>query len=162
MAKTALVYRHAILSKQSYMLALWDQMLVFLQHYGWWLALSSLIIFAISIASIPFIVARIPIDYFTPEGHQRQRERHQHHHPITRLIKQCIKNTLGAMLFIAGVIMLFTPGQGILSILFGLMIMNYPGKYRLECYIIRKPLIFNAINAMRQKQHKPPLHAPDQ
>jgi len=57
--------------------------------------------------------------------------------------------------------MLFTPGQGLLSILFGLMIMNYPGKYRLECWIIRKPLIFSTVNAMREKQDQPPFLEPE-
>jgi len=138
------------------MIEIWDQILTFLTDYGWWVAILSLIIFVISIASIPFIVARIPVDYFTPHGHRQQQR-----HFIFQLFITCLKNLLGAVLLLAGIIMLFTPGQGILSILFGLMIMNYPGKYRLECYIIRKPLIFNAINAMRKKQNQPALLPPD-
>ncbi|MBL4775152.1 MAG: hypothetical protein JKY87_03755, partial [Mariprofundus sp.] len=120
------------------MIELWDHMLMFLNTYAWWLAIGSLAMFVISIAAMPYIVARIPVDYFTPHGHARQQQRHF----IIHLLITCLKNLLGAMLLIAGIIMLFTPGQGILSMLFGLMIMNYPGKYRLECAIIRKPLIF--------------------
>jgi hypothetical protein len=57
--------------------------------------------------------------------------------------------------------MLFTPGQGLLSILFGLMIMNYPGKYKLECWIIRKPVVSRTLNYMRAKQGKAPLLEPE-
>ena len=141
------------------MVELWHHLLMFLDDYAWWVAIGSLAMFVISIAAMPYIVARIPVDYFTPHGHARQMQ-HQHH-AIVHLFIICLKNLLGAVLLIAGIIMLFTPGQGILSILFGLMIMNYPGKYRLECAIIRKPLIFKAVNAMRAKQHQPALLAPD-
>jgi len=138
------------------MLEWWDQGLIFLDAYAWWIALASLLMFVVSIAAIPLIVARIPVDYFIRQGHTRQHQRHF----ILHVIITCLKNLLGAVLLMAGVIMLFTPGQGILSILFGLMIMNYPGKYRLECAIIRKPLIFKAVNAMREKQNQPPLLSP--
>jgi len=143
------------------MIELWDQTLIFLHDYGLWLAIGSFIMFIISIASMPFILARIPVDYFTITGHQRLRQQQKQQHPILQLMMACIKNLLGAMLISMGIVMLFTPGQGLLSILFGLMIMNYPGKFRLECSIIRRPLIFNAINHMRQKQNHPPLLAPE-
>jgi len=141
------------------MIELWDQILVFLNDYGFWLAIGSIAMFILSIAAIPLIVARIPVDYFTVLGHERQRQRRRH--PLLHLLIMCIKNMLGSLLLIVGLIMLFTPGQGLLSILFGLMIMNYPGKYRLECSIIRKPLIFNTVNAMREKQNYPPLLPPE-
>jgi len=143
------------------MIELWDQTIVFFHDYGWWVAIGSFIMFVVSIASIPLILARIPVDYFTIAGHQRLRQQHKQRHPLLRLFLTCIKNTLGALLLTVGIIMLFTPGQGLLSMLFGLMIMNYPGKYRLECSIIRKPIIFDAINAMRAKQDHPALLHPD-
>ena len=143
------------------MIELWDQIIIFFHAYGWWIAIASIIMFIVSIASMPLILARIPVDYFTLLGHQRLRQEHQQRHPVLRLLLACIKNTLGALLLTAGIIMLFTPGQGLLSILFGLMIMNYPGKYRLECAIIRKPLVFNTINTMRKKQNYPALLHPD-
>jgi len=48
------------------------------------------------------------------------------------LIVGAFKNLLGVLLFMLGLIMLVTPGQGILTLLFGLMLMNFPGKYRVE------------------------------
>jgi len=131
----------------------------FFEVWGWWIAIGSVAMFVISLAAMPFIVARIPVDYFTHHGRHRMSQ--SLHHPIIELLLVVLKNLPGAVLLIAGVIMLFTPGQGLLSILFGLMIMNYPGKYRLECWIIRKPLIFSAVNGMREKQGEPPLQEPE-
>ncbi|MDQ6969624.1 MAG: PGPGW domain-containing protein [Mariprofundus sp.] len=141
------------------MIELWQQILSFLNDYGLWLAIGSLIFFVISLASVPLIVARIPVDYFTLAGHQRQHQRQ--HHPVLHTLIICAKNLFGFILLTAGIIMLFTPGQGILSILFALMIMNYPGKFKLECSIMRKPLIFNAVNRLRAKQHREALLPPE-
>lgn len=136
-----------------------DQLNVFFEAYGWWVAIGSVAMFVISLASIPFIVAQIPVDYFTHHG--RLRLSQSNHHPIIRLLLAGFKNLLGIILLVAGFIMLFTPGQGLLSILFGLMIMNYPGKYKLECRIIHKPAIFKVVNSMRAKQGKKPLLPPE-
>jgi len=130
----------------------------FFDVWGWWVAIGSIAMFVISLAAMPYIVARIPTDYFTHHG--RQRISRSSRHPAIELLLVILKNMLGAVLLAAGFIMLFTPGQGLLSILFGLMIMNYPGKYRLECWIIRKPLIFSTVNGMRAKQGQPPLLEP--
>jgi archaellum biogenesis protein FlaJ (TadC family) len=131
----------------------------FFETYGLWIAAGSVAMFVISIASMPSIVAQIPADYFTHHGRHRMSQ--SNHHPVIRLLLAGLKNILGAILLVAGFIMLFTPGQGVLAILFGLMIMNYPGKYRLECWIIGKPAIFNAVNTMRAKQNKEPLLPPE-
>ncbi|MDX8389536.1 MAG: PGPGW domain-containing protein [Mariprofundaceae bacterium] len=131
----------------------------YFHEYAAWVVAISLLSFVIGIIMIPILVARIPVDYFSQ--HKRHRMANSSHHPLFRLILACLKNILGAILLIAGFIMLFTPGQGLLSILFGLMIMNYPGKYRLECWIINRPLIFNTINTLRQKQGQPPLSPPE-
>jgi len=103
-------------------------------------------------------VVRIPVDYFS--HHKRHKISDETRHPVVALMLAGVKNLLGIFLILAGIIMLFTPGQGLLSILFGLMVMNYPGKYRLECWIMNRPLIINTINAMRKKKGYPPLQAP--
>ncbi|MDQ6955462.1 MAG: hypothetical protein Q9M20_08475, partial [Mariprofundaceae bacterium] len=61
------------------MIEMWHQVLSLFSTYGLWIATASLIMFIGSIASIPLLVVRIPVDYFTPEGHQRQYQRHQRH-----------------------------------------------------------------------------------
>ncbi|MDT8377234.1 MAG: PGPGW domain-containing protein [Mariprofundaceae bacterium] len=130
-----------------------------IRSYALGIGIGSALIFAISLASVPYIIAQIPVDYFTHHGRHRMSQ--SNHHPAIRLVLTGFKNMLGGVMLIAGFIMLFTPGQGLLTILFGLIVMNYPGKYRLECRIIRQPLIFNALNTMRRKQGKEPLLPPE-
>jgi len=131
----------------------------FFAEYAVWIFTISLLSFVIGLISMPMLVARIPVDYFS--HHKRHRMANSSRHPLPRLVMTSLKNLLGAILLLAGFIMLFTPGQGLLSILFGLMIMNYPGKYRLERWIINRPLIFSTVNSMREKQGQPPLSSPE-
>jgi hypothetical protein len=67
------------------------------------------------------------------------------------------KNIAGLLLVIAGIIMLVGPGQGILTILIGLMLMDIPGKRPLEARLIKRPAILAAVNNFRAKYDKPPL-----
>jgi len=130
----------------------------FFESYGLWIAASSVVFFIVSLAAIPFIVAGIPVDYFPYR--KRHRPKKSPAYPLVRLAIVSLKNLLGAFLVVAGLIMLFTPGQGLLSMLFGLMIMNYPGKFRLECWIIKRPLIMKTVNKLRDRHGQPPLLPP--
>lgn len=140
------------------MAELWSDLNVVLAAMGWWLVLISLLMFVGSLLTMRWFVARIPDDYFT--HHARHRISRNDHNILSLLALACLKNLIGALLLVVGFIMLFTPGQGSIAILFGLMLMNYPGKYRLERWIISRPLIFAAINSMRQKAGKLPLLKP--
>lgn len=117
----------------------------------------SLLSLVIGVLMAPVFVTRIPEDYFSHDHRLRADSRH----PLVRLLLSSIKNMLGAVLVVAGIFMLFLPGQGLLTLLVGLMIMNYPGKYRLECWLIRRPHVLSAINWLRKKYHHPPLLPPD-
>ena len=59
---------------------------------------------------------------------------------------------LGILLSLPGV-----PGQGILTILLGLIMLDIPGKRPLEARIIKRPAVLAAINGLRAKYNKPPL-----
>ena len=130
----------------------------FFHEYAVWVFTISLFSFVIGLILTPMLVARIPVDYFN--HHKRHRMVNSSRHPLIRIVITSLKNLLGVILLVAGFIMLFTPGQGLLSILFGLIIMNYPGKYALECWIIQRPLIFGVLNTLREKQGQLPLLPP--
>ncbi len=130
----------------------------YIHEYAAWIAIISLLSLIIGYISMRMFVVRIPVDYFS--HHKRHTISDETRHPVVILMLAGLKNLLGIFLILAGIIMLFTPGQGLLSILFGLMVMNYPGKYRLECWIINRPLIINTINRMRKKKGYPPLQPP--
>jgi hypothetical protein len=135
-----------------------DAIVSFFTTYGAWVAAGSLASLVVGILTLPFLVTRIPYDYFSHEHRHRLVPKGS---PLTRLFLAALKNAVGAVLVIAGVLMLVLPGQGLLTLAAGLMIMNYPGKYALECWLIRRPYVLPAINQLRNRYQVAALQAPD-
>ena len=118
------------------------------------LAWGSLALFITSLAIMPWLIARIPADYFCIPRHALVRINHQ---SLPMRLLAFIKNIFGCTLIILGIIMLLLPGQGVLTILVGLFLMDFPGKYELECKLVARPRILNSLNWIREKARKPPL-----
>jgi len=116
------------------------------------IATISALIFVASLIFTPFLVSKIPQDYFTnPKYHQLDIEHFGH------VIAVVARSILGFLLILLGLVMLFTPGQGILAIIVGLFLMEFPGKKRLEHKIIKNEITFKSLNWMREKFNKPPF-----
>ena len=119
------------------------------------LGISSILIFILSILGISWFIAQIPEDYFLST--KRKPSKWQEQKPILRLAVIFGKNIIGFSLIIGGLLMLVLPGQGLLTIVTGLLLVNYPGKYKLEKKLVAIPSIFRALNWIRVKANKPPL-----
>lgn len=119
-----------------------------------WLMLFS-VPFIASILFVPWAVVRIPDDYF--HHAKRHRVPWGEYHPVLRLLMLVAKNLLGLMLVLAGIAMLVLPGQGLLTMLIGLLFVDFPGKYRCERWLVTRKPVLQAINWLRHKHHKPPL-----
>ena len=119
------------------------------------LGASSILILIISILGISWFVAQIPEDYFLSS--KRKPSKWQEQKPILRLAVLFGKNIIGVSLIIGGLLMLVLPGQGLLTIVTGLLLINYPGKYKLEQKLVAIPSVFRALNWIRVKANKPPL-----
>ncbi len=120
-----------------------------------WFAVASLATFVVSAVALPWLLTRLPEDYFeepSPTAHPPW-PRHRGLYWAWRLLK----NLLGAVMLVAGFVMLFTPGQGILTIMAGLWLMDLPGKRRWERHLIGRPQVLASINWIRQKSGQPPL-----
>ena len=137
---------------------MFDAVSGFFFDYAGWIALGSIVSFIVGVLSIPFLVARIPADYFSHS--HRHRMSQSAGHPMVRLILAGIKNAIGALFVIAGVVMLVLPGQGLLTLFVGLIIMNYPGKFALERWLIQRPYVMPAVNRLRARHGHPPLEVP--
>lgn len=122
-----------------------------------WLGIISLTTFIVSLLALPWLVALIPEDYFL---HKKREPAVSTKNPGLRLGFLLAKNLLGTVLLIGGILMLFLPGQGLLTIAIAMLLLDYPGKYKLEQRLAAKPLIFNGINWLRAKARKPPLKKP--
>ena len=124
-----------------------------------WFAVSSVFMFVGTLIAIPVILMRLPADYFDV---RIPRPWMENHNPVLRLIGHVVKNVVGAIFLFAGFLMLFLPGQGVLTMLIGLSLIEFPGKRRVEAKIVGQSTVLSTINAMRAKFDKPPLIiAPD-
>jgi len=118
-----------------------------------WLGTISFLIFIFSLFSIKWLVALIPSDYFINKSSSKFRSKY----PIIWLLSIIIKNILGYTLIIGGILMLVLPGQGLFTIMIGLMLSNYPGKYLIEKRFIAIPRVLKTINWLRKRSGKSPL-----
>ena len=124
-----------------------------------WLTGFSVVLFLGSLLAIPWLVARIPADYFLPRSDGENEFRLKH--PIASLMWRFLKNLLGGVLLLAGVLMLILPGQGLLTILLGIMLIDFPGKRRLELLIIRRPAIYRVVSWIRRRSGRDELQFPE-
>lgn len=112
--------------------------------------------FTISLAIVSFIVVRIPPDYFHKD---RPRDLWSDRHPAVRFLGVFAKNVLGVVLVVLGILLSLpgVPGQGILTILLGIMLLDFPGKRTLEYKLVSRPQVLKTINKLRHRFGKPSL-----
>ncbi|MEM8563584.1 MAG: PGPGW domain-containing protein [Pseudomonadota bacterium] len=108
--------------------------------------------------AVPWVIARLPKDYFNRD--HRKVWRQGANEPWYALALTVIKNAVGALLVLLGLIMLVTPGQGILTLLVGLLLMNFPGKYQLERWLIKRPGVIKGLDWLRTRSGQPPFDPP--
>lgn len=124
---------------------------------GEWLALAgvSLVTLVLSTGLAGWILVRIPADYFKGENRR----------PIGKrpLWMKILKNAGGILLALLGLVLSVpgVPGQGLLMMLCGLMLLDLPGKYKLEKRILSLRPIRRAADRIRRWRGRPPLEFPE-
>jgi len=116
------------------------------------LALISLAMFLGSLVAVPWLIGRLPADYFLT--HWQRVDEQRSHHPLGRWLIPLLRNLLGAVLLLAGVAMLVLPGQGLLTMVIGLCVMDFPGKRKAVDWMVEKKAIQQGLNWIRRKQGK--------
>ena len=130
------------------------------QMFGWKGVIIGIVLFLItftgSLAVVSFIMVKIPPDYFKPDN---PRTIMPNRHQAVRSLAILARNVLGAFLVLLGIVMSLpgVPGQGLLTILLGVMLLDFPGKRALEYKLVSKPRVRDAINKLRRKFDKPDL-----
>ena len=121
-----------------------------------WLGAFSLFSFAVSLWLIPFLVVRMERDYFVSSRESLCGSR-------SRLVSWCLlagKNLLGLLLLLAGIVMLFIPGQGLLTIVVGLALLDFPGKRQLQLRMLQLGVVKCSLNWIRKRSGKEALLFP--
>ncbi len=111
---------------------------------------ASILLIVASAALVPALVRRLPVDYFVAAPPPRPRT-------ARALLGWAARNLLGASLVLLGVAMLVLPGQGILTIVAGLLWLDFPGRRALFQRIVRFSPVRRAIEALRRRSGTPPL-----
>lgn len=129
----------------------WEQILL-------WASLASLVALVIALIGVPWVVARLPADYFVQE--ERAVWREHNGQPVFAMVLGLVKNLFGFIFVLLGLVMLVTPGQGLLTLLVGLLLMNFPGKYDVERWVVLRPGVLRALNWLRRRAKEEPFITP--
>ena len=126
---------------------------------GWHLAALSVGL-AVSMATVSlfivgYILARLPADYFVNPDAQRPIDRH----PVLKVFVLLVRNAIGYFLIALGAVLSLpgVPGQGLLTILMGVMLIDFPGKHRFQRWLVTRRVILGAVNRLRARAGQPPF-----
>ena len=115
-----------------------------------------LLSFGFSFLVIGIVMVKIPSNYFSTHY---QQDFMPNSPWMVRWGAVIAKNLLGIFLVLLGVVLSLpgVPGQGLLTILLGIIMLDIPGKRPIEARIIKRPAIHAAIDKLRARFNKPPL-----
>jgi len=97
----------------------------------------------------------LPANYFARTLAERQEYRREH------WAWYLARNVLGVLILVAGVVMLFMPGQGLLAILVGVMLVDFPGRRTVVRKIIERRGVMSAANRLRARFGRPAFEHPE-
>ena len=121
-----------------------------------WIGMISAITFLVSLAVVPTLLARIPANYFNQSPNPTPKIS-VIHYPFVWILR----NLAGLVLILAGLAMLILPGQGLLTIVIGIFVADFPGKKSLERKLVANKKVFHAINLIRERKGVEALMYPE-
>lgn len=132
---------------------IWESLTLWQILFGVGMFLFSLLF---SFVSIGIVMVKIPANYFSSHYVQDFLPDKPW---LVRWSAVILKNVFGLFLILLGIVLSLpgVPGQGILTILLGLIMMDIPYKRPLEARIIKRPTVLAAVNKLRARYKKPPL-----
>ncbi len=110
---------------------------------------------AVSLLAAGVVLARLPADYFVNPHAQRPIDRH----PVLKWLFVMTRNVIGYALIALGVVLSLPgiPGQGLLTVLMGVMLIDFPGKYRFQRWLVTRRVVLGAVNRLRARAGQPPF-----
>ncbi|MBP9089257.1 MAG: hypothetical protein KBG15_24255 [Kofleriaceae bacterium] len=110
----------------------------------------------VSIGATMLALIYLPADYFCEAPAATTSNRH---HISLRVVINIVRNLAGAGLVLMGVVLSLPgiPGQGLLTILLGVMLMQIPGKRRLERRIVAIAVVRRATERIRRRFGRAPF-----
>jgi hypothetical protein len=116
------------------------------------LALTSIALVVGSAFGALWAVKRLPEDYLV-------RDEPLPSQTAGARFRRIAKNVVGFGLLIVGLLLLVLPGQGVLTLIAAVSLLDFPGKRALERRMMSRPRVLHAINRFREKVGRPPLRS---
>jgi hypothetical protein len=121
----------------------------------WWLGALSITMFIGTLIAVPWLVTRIPDDYYLQDG--RKKPPMFYDRKVLRIIYLIVKNAIGYIFIGAGIVMLVLPGQGVLTMLVGTILINFPGKQGFVRWLVSRHSVLRSVNWLRRRAGRRPL-----
>lgn len=119
------------------------------------IAIFSVVAFLLGVIVTPLVLVRLPRDYFV------RRESTPPPKPsVRRVVTLVLRNLLGSVLILLGVALLVLPGQGLITLLVGLLVLDFRGKRKWERKLVAWPGVLRVINGLRSRAGRAPLEIP--
>jgi len=115
--------------------------------------IASFVLLGATLFVTPWFLARLPPDYFTAKPAHAP-------HSLRRTIIAVVRTILGTLLIFLSFAVMFTPGPGLVLLVFGLALCDFPGKHDLLVKLVSRPSVLAALNWIRGKSKKPPFVVP--
>ena len=121
-----------------------------------WAGIVSVFLFFLSLFLLRYVILRLPEDYFITASSISK----SHPKSPQKIIVRVAKNAVGVLLTICGIILLFTPGQGMITILIGLCLIDLAIVNQFKKKIINNSQVQKALNWIRTKKSVKPFNFP--
>jgi hypothetical protein len=107
---------------------------------------------AASLAVVLRVILVLPEDHF-----ERSRGA-----PAPWTLSRLARNGAGLLLILIGAVLSVpgVPGQGVLTMLVGVLLVDFPRRARLERFLLRRPGVLDSLNRLRARFGHPPLRPP--
>ena len=126
---------------------MWDQLETGFESSAPWLAATilSVALFVGTLIAIPILCVRLPSDYFVRPTTPKPRW------------KSVLRTVVASVVILMGLLMLVLPGQGILTLLIGISLLDFPAKRAWQNRLLQRPAVLRTMNRLRSRAGKPPL-----
>jgi len=122
-----------------------------LKEWGLWITIASVLTSLIGMGIVTKVIIGLPTDYFLEQGRRKPLA----DHPVLAVVLLVLRNLAGLLFFLAGIAMNVLPGPGLLTMVLGLSMMNFPGRHRLINWLLSLKQVRKSLNWIRKKAHQP-------
>lgn len=112
-----------------------------------WIGIASVLLFFLSLFILRCVIVQLPDDYFLNDSSVLNKRSGN----LIDLVLRVAKNLFGFLLIICGIILLFIPGQGLVTIVLGAWIMDLPWIIKIKRKFVYSRLVKRTLNWIRSK-----------